>query len=1562
VGSFSITWNAIRPLNGSQQAGFEELCCQLAHYEVPAGVVIERKGTPDGGVECYGVLSDDTEWCWQAKYVASLGEAQWRELDGSVKTALETHPRLVRYFICIPLNRADGRVKGRRSAKERWDDHVRKWTGWATSRNMAVTFVYWGSYELLNRLADPKHVGRVRFWLDARGFDAPWFHARLSEAVKAAGPRYTPEVHVDLPIATEFEAFGRTTRFFDDLRSRARGLRERVRRLEYAVPHTADEAPDIFALASSLKSITQQILLDFGAITSEPLGALTFRHIAAQSAAAAAALDDLMVLLEQERDLDGNQRNKTSVVSPRSRTDSFRERRNQLAMLQAELSSVSELLVHADSVASAKVLVLSGDAGTGKTHLLCDVATRRLQEGRPTLLLMGQRFINTEEPWTQALQQLDLAGLSIEEFVGALEAAAEAAGSLALVMVDALNEGAGRRIWPVHLAAFLAHLERSPWIAVAVAVRSPYEKLVVSEEIRSRAISLEHFGFADYEYDATRTFFGYYGLEMPSTPLLIPEFRNPFLLKMLCVGLKEKGHSRLPRGFHGISVTFDMYLAAVNDRLANELNFNPKNHLVRRALESLAKAFVEAGEGWLPLEYAERVTDELLPGRDFERSLYRGLVVEGVLIEQATWRDEQEFREVVQIAYDRLADHLIAKHLLDKHLDVTNPEAAFEAGAPLSWFSDRDRFIAPGLIEAMCVQVVERTGKELLTLAPSLADRRMFVGAFRNSLVWREVSAFSDATLETFAKLIVSDVDEHQSLEVLLTLATLPEHPLNARFLDRQLRKSSMPERDTWWSIYLYRAWERGGAVHRIIDWAWSVKSSDLLEDETVDLSAITLAWMFTTSNRFVRDRATKALVNLLTGRLEAAVRLVEHFADVDDPYVAERIYAVAYGASMRSHNLTELERLAACVYQHVFATQTPPVHILLRDYARGVVERATDLGASVGVDTEQIRPPYRSSWPNIPTEDDIKPLLPDWSRGSYDSRHPEWARNRIGSSILDDDFAWYVIGTNSHLTSWLSVRLDEPAWRTSQGRLRALIAEFSEEEESAWARFNTLDDKLEKAIQSFFSAWFTKRRALGLASTEESLDGDAVESELENAVLSDPDLAKLEGDRNAAYSTLSSTLTENHASRLPEALNVVDGSNVEREPPRFDLQLLQRYILWRVFDLGWTTERFGSFDRFETDSNGRSARKAERIGKKYQWIAYHEIIALVADHFQYREQFREDDGSDAYEGPWQDSLRDIDPSCTLLKAHAGTGWESHTPAWWGPVQYETWELPPDHTEWVNKSDDLPRLEELLSMVCPGDGSRWVNANGYLSWRQKAPPDRESTDVDRRELWYIFTGYLIRAEDTDSFIAWAEGVDFWGRWMPDPPNIRQLFLGEHSWSPAARYYRQPYYGDDGWTRPRQDCPVLVRAVAIEYVQEASGFDCSVDDSYTLRLPANDLVEGMALRWTGSSADYTDDSDRLLAFDPTAHAEGPNALLLRQDALEEFLARENLGLCWAVLGEKRVLGAGMRPSFREGMRLSGAYALRATGPVGFVKCMIEDGAGEQELKPVVATIRTPEQRS
>ena len=1546
----TLDWNSIRPLKGGRDKGFEELCAQLARAERPSGSTFVRKGTPDAGVECYAILSDGAEWAWQSKYIDGLGDSQWSQIDGSIKTALEKHPKLGRYFVCVPVDRADARIGGRKSAKERWDDHVAKWSNWASDRGMTVAFIYWGSHELLERLARPEHIGRVRFWFDVRGFDAAWFTARLDEALRTAGPRYTPEIHFDLPIMWEFEAFGRTDRFFDREKASARRIREQLRAVEYS---EGAAEPTVDAALAAVSSKVQAVLTAISAIDVQATGPLPFRAISEQVRAAEEAGEELSRLLEQrKRELEAKPEAKDKKKRRSSyRSNPFRDRRIRLLHLKSELEVARESFVHADQIADSPLMVLRGAAGTGKTHLLCDVASQRVSAGRPTVLLMGQRFVSSDVPWSQALQQLDLSSLSAEEFVGALEAAAQAAGSRALVMIDAINEGAGRNIWPSHLGAFLAPLESSPWIGVVLTVRSPFEKFILPADVHSRATVVTHSGFKGHEYDATKTFFVHYGLELPSTPLLAPEFQNPLFLKTLCQGLNVKGTRRLPRGFQGITAVFDLYLSAVNERLASSLDFDSRTPLVQQAVEAVAEVILDSGDPWLTLAKAVEVVNRFLPGRDFGLSLYQGLVAEGVLVEEVVPSQDATPEVVVFIAYERFADHLVARSLLSRYLDVNDPASAFAAAGGLAFICDDKRYVSPGLLEALCIQIPEQTEQELIFIAPTCADRWGLGDAFRQSLVWRTYSAFSEDTREALNTLCRSEHDWRDTLDVLLTVATLPGHPLNAQFLDRRLRMDAMPDRDAWWSVYLHHAYRTQGAVDRLVDWASSLNPSTSIDDETVDLCAVALSWVLTTSNRFLRDRATTTLVSLLTDRLAAVVRLVGQFADVDDPYVAERVHAVAYGVAMRCHDPVAVGTLATCVYERVFASRSPCPHILLRDYARGVIERALHLGSKIDVDPDRVRPPYKSTWPTIPTEEDIKTLLPDWSKGAYDSGELEWARNRIGSSVMDDDFARYVIGTNWSGSDWLSFKLEEPQWKPPprpEDLLCSLVGEFSSDERTAWEEFEAADEAYSAALRSVSHVWFAQREKDGTSRSLDLSNSEALAQELEKA--RPPEVAALEAKREQAIVALEAVVSGEHAQRLAKISSARENDHESRRPPRFELRKIQRYVLWRVFGLGWTTERFGHFDRFSSGYHGRDASKAERIGKKYQWIAYHEIMALVSDHYQYRECFREEEGDQAYEGPWQGRLRDIDPSCTLRSLRGGGSWDGHAVSWWGSARYDAWGDPLRPRDWVLNANDLPKVEDLLVVTNPADDSRWVNGQGFFSWKQQPPADRESTDVERRELWYKCTGYLLRADDVESFLRWAEGTDFARCWMPEAVKVDKIFLGEHAWATASHYFQHPYYGDDGWTQPAHGCPVKVRTVTCEYLRETSGFDCSIEESYTLRLPAIDLVNGLGIWWSGRGADFVDGADRVVAQDPTVHSEGPGAMLLRDDLLGEFLAREKLAICWAVFGEKRVIspGFGTGPHHPR-LRVSGAYVLAEGRAVGFVKHMIDDPNFEEEQR-------------
>lgn len=53
-------------------------------------------------------------------------------------------------------------------------------------------------------------------------------------------------------------------------------------------------------------------------------------------------------------------------------------------------------------------MILSGEAGIGKSHLLADIAVKRKERNQFTILLLGQQFSTTEDPWSQIFKLLQL--------------------------------------------------------------------------------------------------------------------------------------------------------------------------------------------------------------------------------------------------------------------------------------------------------------------------------------------------------------------------------------------------------------------------------------------------------------------------------------------------------------------------------------------------------------------------------------------------------------------------------------------------------------------------------------------------------------------------------------------------------------------------------------------------------------------------------------------------------------------------------------------------------------------------------------------------------------------------------------------------------------------------------------------------------------------------------------------------------------------------------------------------------------------------------------------------
>ena len=191
----------------------------------------------------------------------------------------------------------------------------------------------------------------------------------------------------------------------------------------------------------------------------------------------------------------------------------------------------------------------------------------------------------------------------------------------------------------------------------------------------------------------------------------------------------------------------------------------------------------------------------------------------------------------------------------------------------------------------------------------------------------------------------------------------------------------------------------------------------------------------------------------------------------------------------------------------------------------------------------------------------------------------------------------------------------------------------------------------------------------------------------------------------------------------------------------------------------------------------------------------------------------------------------------------------------------------------------------------------------------------------------MLKSYIMPKADVDTVFEWAVKQDFMGRWMPEPHEMTQVFLGEYCSSPAFDYHNRPYYNHEGWTRGYNDrIPKKVVVTTDQYLWEG-GYDCSIDEAIHIHLPCQFLVENIRLSWNGVEGYFFDSSGELIAFDPSLREHGSKGLLINREKFLSFLKDNKLAVLWTLLGEKNIFGGRYsREEWKGHLEVSGAFRI------------------------------------
>jgi len=1324
---------------------------------------------------------------------------------------------------------------------------------------------------------------------DTKPLSRNWFEEHISKVVIEAGPRYTQAANVDLDYGKYFDAVGRTENFYKTIREIYAEIKSLSRDITIQNKEKLKDVTDgietvlvpLFVLLDKIldgdkKDIEWNALTDLAEVIRESVN------------------EQYYVLIERGKGDD--------VENKPYRRNKYDHEIDKLRKLLGAVQRINEFSCgKLAQLFNCPFFLLKGKAGQGKTHLLCDTAVNRIEHGYATIMLFGHHFQHGD-PWKQILSKLDLP-FSKAEFLDRLNTICVDKGKKGLIFIDALNEGAGKDLWKDNLSALIADLKRYPMLGLVFSIRTPFENIIVPKELidDDTLVVQNHNGFAGNEYKAVKEYFRYYNIELFSIPLLESEFSNPLYLKTFCEAFKEKRYTCLPKGAQKFSYVFNLFLEQKNAAICNEIDEDPRLDPLSEALNIFSRELLSNGKKWLDRKRAHKLCEEIVSARGWSKSLLFHMISEGVIFESLAPIDRDNWIDTIEFSYERFSDHLKAKYLLplfekDEYRKSTTLNKIFQ-DYPLHEFQN--------LIHALSILLAERYGKELCEYYPEFRNHRVIIDSFFDSLIWRSYDSIQKDKVIAHVRTLENEIDIEEEgvdislkfLNVLLLVASDPDHPFNSNYLHELLWKKKIAERDSSWSITINNLYEDNSVIVSYINWALLEEDKKHISDTSLLFSSTVLAWFLTTSNRFLRDDATKALINVLKDRPTVVVELLNKFHGINDLYISERLYAVAYGCILQNTNNDDIKIIAQIVYNLVFKDNNPPVHFLLRDYARNCIERAIFLKIDINVEVDKIRPPYNSEW--------IEPIS-ELEAEKFDIVSKEnYTNEELGQSLLYNsvmgfgDFARYTIGTNLHMTNWSLIRIKQKQdylllKNTLKGKAKAMLKTYSLMIKNKFLYENAPDYKKE-LIGHDFIANISK----GVLMTE-SFFLDLVD---------DP------------QKEIIKTSVKPYLNSIYNKKNGRCGS--------FDLSILQRLIIKKVFDLGWKKELFGDNDYYlnRYNSSSREAQKKERVGKKYQWIALHEYLARLADNFEYNESYSSGKKGNC-KGPWQDGFhRDIDPSISLRK-------RIYSPSERFKGIFEV-ENNIDNTaeicDWLKTSDNLPKFKDLFQII-DQFGDEWISLESFLSLEEKVGLGEDKFKVQRKSIWVQAKSYIVKKSKKKTFYNWAIKQDFMGRWMPESSDRYEYFLGESFWAPAYNYTRQPSYGFKEWHNPMHSKTGIKHGVNImvtteHFLKEAgsSSYDCSMDESLSIYLPCKLIVDGMKLHIGKKEGYMYNEFGTLIAFDPSVLEGGPSSLLIRKDEFIKFLNDNDLDIVFTILGEKNISGSSMLSSQNYGrMEISGAY--------------------------------------
>ena len=973
---------------------FENLCRQLFINEFFSGRIYPHSNPNNPGIEIEPLFDDKTkQWIsFQAKYFESNINYQ-QIYDSAQKTVTYYKDKLdILYLFC-------NKSINKNAQKYKQIEAILK------SNNIQLEII--NNEAILDRVR--KYETLCFFYFGAHNITQSWLYEKNQLMFRQLGKRFNQEFNVDTENSSKLSLFVIDNTAIDYINNKKKTLFNEVLSIKQSISKT--HIPYLLLIEESTKKLQD---IEMETIKDSYKWKDTIEKICHKE------IKELERELNQLEDNQSKLQPKLGIINAdakdkedyRSILQNIQEIRELL-----NLPKVLEVTPEEQNLLNSNFLIVEGSAGMGKSQLFANEAMYlQTEEKRNSLLILAESYHTKERALKQTMDILGCS-FSFSNLINTLETIGQNQKRIMPIFIDGLNESSYIRIWRDSIIEIEEKINKCKYVKLAISFRSEFETMIVPDDLINKInnksiVKIEVAGFEDNPLEAIRIFFNKNNIPFGLSDYFNYNLTNPLFLMLYCETYTKDDNSDL-------STLYKKYISKMNSNIyqstLEEKGYSIQNDLLTPLIQDIANHYIQTKRKYitqddlLSLPYWNKY--RILPIPYLNAIQSEGLLRRYQLIDEST---------IYSFAFDQMNDYFEAERIVK---NAKSKEELRDAVTQLFFSPESEeqlKYYDAGLFAHVCAFYREQYGEECIDLLETLHVYPLFFGfcvnyykEYLNSFLWRKESCID---FNSFFKCITNNSNyilENQTVwNVFIGNSTKVNHPLNANALHNLLKSYELNIRDFLWTCSINRIWDDDSdRLYQLIKLCNEDEFIEIKDKAQIELLLTLFCWLLTSSNRFLRDNTSKAMIELLKSNFNLCEVLLKKFENANDPYVAQRLYAVVFGACCKRQQNTMgiYTSLAEYVYKTIFDKDIIYPDILLRDYARLIIElflyeRPNYDGI---INKDRIKPPYKSN-PIPKVEEDFNNLKFEEGVAKIQS-----SMRFDNTSRLYGDFGRYVFQSN---------------------------------------------------------------------------------------------------------------------------------------------------------------------------------------------------------------------------------------------------------------------------------------------------------------------------------------------------------------------------------------------------------------------------------------------------------------------------------------------------------------------------------------------------------------------